>query len=130
MLLKHVAYVALFVSDQDRALEFYTRVLGFEKRAENPTPAGPRFLTVGLPGQGVELVLWPGTPGQAQAFEGRRPGTYTFETSDCRLAFETLRARGVTFEPSAVLEHPWGFTATLRDPDGNVLTLRQGRVAA
>src|ERR1051326_6216303 len=63
-MLDKVVYVTVFIKDQDKALDFYTNVLGFEKRVENPTLGGPRFLTVGLRGQDLQLVLWPGTPGQ------------------------------------------------------------------
>ena len=43
-MLKQVFYTSVLVSDQDRALDFYTNVLGMEKRVENPTPDGPRFV--------------------------------------------------------------------------------------
>jgi catechol 2,3-dioxygenase-like lactoylglutathione lyase family enzyme len=56
-MLKKVVYVALLVSDQDRALEFYTNVIGLEKRGDYPTPDGPRFLTVGVKGQAWPKVL-------------------------------------------------------------------------
>jgi catechol 2,3-dioxygenase-like lactoylglutathione lyase family enzyme len=72
--LEKVFYTSVLVSDQDRALEFYTNVLGMEKRVENPTPDGPRFLTVGVEGDDFQLVLWPGTPGQAEPAMGRPPG--------------------------------------------------------
>src|SRR5262249_12388631 len=42
-----VVYTTVFVSDQDKALDFYTKTLGFEKRADNPAPGGSRFLAVG-----------------------------------------------------------------------------------
>ena len=45
MMLKNLMYVTVYVSDQDRALAFYTDTLGLEMRADNPTPWG-RFLTV------------------------------------------------------------------------------------
>ena len=47
-MLEKVFYMSVLVSDQDKALDFYTNVLGMEKRVENPTPDGPRFLTVGV----------------------------------------------------------------------------------
>jgi predicted enzyme related to lactoylglutathione lyase len=125
MLLSKVLYVTQFVSDQDRALEFYTTRLGLEKRADNPTPEG-RFLTVGVKGQDFQLVLWPGTPGQGQAVAGRLPATCTIETPDCGEAFEELQSRGVRFE-TGVLDYPWGSIAVFVDPDGNRLQLRQGR---
>ena len=125
-MLEKVVYVTVFIKDQDKALAFYTDVLGFEKRAENPTPGGPRFLTVGIKGQDFELVLWPGTPGQGQPFQGRSTAAYTLETKDCRKTYEVLKSRGVKFETD-VLEYPWGYVAVFQDPDGNRLQLRQGR---
>jgi predicted enzyme related to lactoylglutathione lyase len=125
-MLEKVFYTSVLVSDQDRALEFYTNVLGLEQRVENPTPDGPRFLTVGVEGDDFQLVLWPGTPGQAQPVQGRIPASITIETEDCRKAFEDLKSRGVEFETD-VLEYPWGYVALFQDPDGNRLQIRQGR---
>jgi catechol 2,3-dioxygenase-like lactoylglutathione lyase family enzyme len=125
-MLDRIVYTSVFVSDQDRALDFYTTILGLEQRVDNPTPDGPRFLTVAVPGQDFQLVLWPGTPGEAQPVQGRIPAAYTIETADCRGAFEALKSRGVAFETD-VLEYPWGSTAVFQDPDGNRLQLRQGR---
>lgn len=122
-MLKKVAYVALLVSDQDKALDFYTNVVGFEERGDFQTPKGPRFLTVGVKGQDFELVLWPGTPAQAE----QGSAVYTIEVENCREAFETLKDRGVTFEPPEVLEFPWGQVARFHDPDGNLLQVREGR---
>ncbi len=123
-MLEEIAYATVFVSDQDRALDFYTNVLGFKKGFENPTPDGPRFLTVGLDGQDFQLVLWPGTPGEAQPLESHTPGAYTIETGNCRKAVEELKARGVKFD-TEVLEYPWGYIAVFQDPDGNRLQLRE-----
>ena len=125
-MLKKIVYVAMFVRDQGRALDFYTNVLGLEQRVDNPTPDGLRFLTVGIRGQDFQLVLWPGTPGKAQPTQGRIPATYTIETEDCRQAYAELKARGVEFE-TEVLEYPWAYTAVFFDPDGNRLQLREGR---
>ncbi|WP_394834825.1 VOC family protein [Pendulispora rubella] len=126
-MLSKVAYVTLFVNDQDKALDFYTNVLGFEKRADNPLPTGTRFLTVGLAGQELQVVLWPGTHGNAKPAPGLVPGACIFETSDCRAAFETLKARGVEFETPQIIEQPVALVAIFRDPDGNRLMLRENR---
>jgi catechol 2,3-dioxygenase-like lactoylglutathione lyase family enzyme len=125
VMLEKVVYVTVFVKDQDKALDFYTNVLGFEKRADVPKPNAPRFVAVGLKGQDLLLVLWPGTPGQGQPFEGRNTAAYTLETSDCRKAFAALKSRGVKFDTD-VLEYPFGYVAVFQDPDGNRLQLRQG----
>lgn len=125
-MLERVVYTSVFVSDQDRALDFYTNVLGFEQRADNPTPDGPRFLAVGVKDQDFLFLLWPGTPGQAQPVDGRIPAAYTIETGDIRKAFEALKSRGVKFE-TEVLEYPFAYIAAFQDPDGNRLQLREGR---
>ena len=125
-MLRKVPYVALPVSDQGKALDFYTKVIGFEKRIDAPTPDGPRVLTIGVPGQDFELVLGPGSPARAE----RGSAIYTIEVDDCREAFGTLSARGVNFEPNEVLQFPWGYVARFKDPDGNVLQVREGRGAA
>jgi len=43
--LEKVFYTSVLVSDQDKALDFYTNVLGLEKRVENPTGATSRSST-------------------------------------------------------------------------------------
>jgi len=96
-MLEKVFYTSVLVSDQDKALDFYTNVLGFEKRVENPTPDGMRFVTVGVNGDEFQLVLWPGTPGQAVPAMGRPPASVTIETDDCRQTFAELKSRGVEF---------------------------------
>ena len=125
-MLKQVFYTSVLVGDQDRALDFYTNVLGLEHRVENPTPDGPRFLTVGVEGDEFQLVLWPGTPGQAVPAMGRPPASITIETEDIRTTAQELKSRGVEFT-SDVLEFPWGYVAQFQDPDGNRLQIREGR---
>lgn len=114
-----VVYTTVFVSDQDKALDFYTNVLGFEKRVDEPNPGNPRFLGVGLPGQDSMVVLWPGTPGRPAPATCPIPAAVTVETSDCRKVFHDLEARGVEFEDAEPIDQPWGRVAIARDPDGN-----------
>lgn len=130
-MLEKIVYTTVFVEDQDRALDFYTRILGMEKLADNPTadaaaPDSPRFLAVGVKKQDFMLVLWPGTPGQGRPMQGRIPAAYTLETRDCQTAYDALAARGVNFE-TGVLDYPWGRVAVFQDLDGNRLQLRQAR---
>ena len=42
-MLEKVFYTSVLVSDHDKALDFYTNVLGLEQRVANPTPDGPHF---------------------------------------------------------------------------------------
>src|SRR5262249_61300793 len=120
---KRVVYVALMVTDQDDALDFYTNVLGLEKRGDYPTPAGPRFLTVGVKGQDFELVLWPGTPARGDLGSA----VYTIEVEDIQMAFETLKSRGVKFDPHEALELHWGSAGRVRDQDSDLLQWREGK---
>jgi catechol 2,3-dioxygenase-like lactoylglutathione lyase family enzyme len=114
-MLEKVFYTSVLVSDQDKAIEFYTNVLGLEKRVENPTPDGPRFVTVGVKGDDFQLVLWPGTPGQAELAMGRPPASITIETDDIRKTFEELKSRGAEFV-SDVLESPGATSRSSRTP--------------
>jgi predicted enzyme related to lactoylglutathione lyase len=126
-MLERILYVSLLVSDQDKALDYYTNVLGFKLAVDAPTNDGEaRFIAVGVDGQEFQLILWPGTPGRAEPAQGRVPATYTIETKDLRKDFEELRSRGVKFETD-VLEFPWGYIALFEDPDGNRLQLREAR---
>ena len=125
-MLEKVFYTSVLVSDQEKALDFYTNALGLEKRVENPTPDGPRFLTVGVKGQDFMLLLCPGTPGQAEPVQGGIPASVTIETDDIRKTFEELKSRGVEFV-SDVLEFRGIYVAQFQDPDGNRLQIREGR---
>ena len=125
-MLENVFYTSVLVSDQDTTLDFYTNVLGLEKRVENPTPDGPRFLTVGVEGDEFQLVLWPGTPGQAEPAMGRRPASVTIDVDDIRKTVEELKSRGVQFV-SDLIEFRGVYVAQFEDPDGNLLQVREGR---
>jgi catechol 2,3-dioxygenase-like lactoylglutathione lyase family enzyme len=128
-MLANIMYVTIYVTDQDRALGFYTEGLGLEKRIDYRGPDG-RFLTVGVPDSPVEIILWShaaaaGQPGEA----GRHaaPGPLILESDDLRKDFEILRQRGVTFEESEPVKYAFGVRIEAVDPDGNRVSLRQQR---
>jgi catechol 2,3-dioxygenase-like lactoylglutathione lyase family enzyme len=135
-MLKELTQVNVWVHDQDEALEFYTKKLGFELREDVTVPemGNFRWLTVGVPGQDVALVLMavPGPPvfdaetrDQINALMAKgAAGGLFFSTDDCRGTFEELKARGVEFmqEPT---EQPYGIDAGFRDPSGNQHRLAQ-----
>ena len=119
-----IMYVTVFVSDQDKALDFYTTHLGFQKRADYTGREG-RFLTIALEDKGLEVLLWRGEAGDAQTTSG--VGTLFIESDDLRRDFAELKARGVQFiepEPEA---YPFGLRVTALDPDRNPVALRQTR---
>lgn len=120
-----IMYVTQFVSDQDKALDFYTSVLGFEKRLDFSGPEG-RFLTVALEGQDWEVLLWLGIAGRA-TYQPDQVGTFFIESDDLRKDFTELKARGVRFVQSKPEVYPFGMRVSALDPDGNVIALRQTR---
>ncbi|RKT18066.1 catechol 2,3-dioxygenase-like lactoylglutathione lyase family enzyme [Streptomyces sp. 1114.5] len=126
-MLTNLMYVTMPVTDQDRALRFYTEQLGLEKRIDYPGPDG-RFLTVAVPGSPVEIILWSQTPAPAQPAESK-PGTAIgpvfLESDDLRADFEVLRERGVTFDRPEPEDYGFGIRIEALDPDGNRISLRQ-----
>src|SRR5690606_16960302 len=124
-MLKEMMYVVLYVSDQDRALAFYTEQLGLEERVDVLGPDG-RFLTVAPRSESVEILLWPGRPIRVDP-EGRSvvPGSIFIESDDLRRDFVRLRERGVTFDDPEPVDYPFGVRITALDPDGNRIELRQ-----
>ena len=132
-----IAHVNVWVHDQDEALDFYTRKLGFEVRADvTLAELGDfRWLAVGPVGQPeVSLVLM-AVPGAPVFQEDTREmlvelmgrgalGAIFFTTDDCRETIEQFRERGVdiTEEPS---ERPYGVDAGFRDPSGNQMRVAQ-----
>jgi catechol 2,3-dioxygenase-like lactoylglutathione lyase family enzyme len=127
-MLKNLMYVTVYVSDQDRALAFYTDHLGLEKRIDYAGPDG-RFLTVAPGGEPVEIILWPTTPGPGPTVDAAEPGTVPgsvfLESDHLFKEFEVLRSRGVTFVQPEPERYRFGVRLTALDPDGNRVELRQ-----
>jgi catechol 2,3-dioxygenase-like lactoylglutathione lyase family enzyme len=118
---------SVLVDDQDKALRFYTEVLGFVKKTEIPL-GEHRWLTVVSPEDpdGVELVLEPdGHPAagpfkQALVADGI-PFT-SFAVPDVHAEIERLRGLGVTFTQEALQMGPVT-TAVLDDTCGNLIQI-------
>jgi catechol 2,3-dioxygenase-like lactoylglutathione lyase family enzyme len=125
---------ALFITvhDPESALGFYRDGLGLEVR--NDVTSGEfRWVTVGAPGQDVDIVL-------SQPHGGRSPEdgdallelvtkgalqAAIFRSDDLDATFETLRASGaeVLQEPAS---QPWGVRdCAFRDPSGNMVRIAQ-----
>jgi catechol 2,3-dioxygenase-like lactoylglutathione lyase family enzyme len=132
-MIQATTHVPIVVSDQDRALDFYTRVLGFEKRQDYRQEGRPRWLTVAPEGQDVELILVQGRYAldpRPPADAGSGGNHHVFSTDDCRRDIAALTARGLRFKDPAPVEAPYGTTAYFTDPDGNHFALLESRRAA
>jgi catechol 2,3-dioxygenase-like lactoylglutathione lyase family enzyme len=123
-MLTDIMYVTVYVTDQDRALEFYTEGLGLDKRIDYPGPEG-RFLTVGVADNPVEIILW--SRAQTEKRPGAGSGPLVLESDDLRKDFEVFRERGVRFDRAEPEDYPFGVRIEVVDPDGNRISLRQRR---
>ena len=124
-----IALSSVFVENQADALDFYTRVLGFEKKTD--IPVGPyRWLTVVSPQEpdGTELVLEPNANEAARTYQDAIftqdiPAT-AFAVNDVQHEYQALKERGVRFttEPTSA-----GTTtiAVFDDTCGNLIQIYQ-----
>ena len=120
---------SILVDDQDKALRFYTELLGFEKKTEIPL-GEHRWLTVVSPENpdGPELVLEPDSHPAAKPFKEALvtdgiPFT-SFAVNDITAEFDRLRALGVRFTQEPVAMGPVT-TAVLDDTCGNLIQIAQ-----
>jgi predicted enzyme related to lactoylglutathione lyase len=117
------------VDDQEKALRFYTEVLGFTKKADFSRGAF-RWLTVTSPEDpdGTELQLAlnddPAAKAYQQArFEHGQPAAM-FSTDDIKGEYERIKARGAEFTMPPT-EAPGSTIAVLKDTCGNLIQLVQ-----
>jgi predicted enzyme related to lactoylglutathione lyase len=130
-----VANSQLWVHDQDEALEFWTKKVGFEVRADVTMPelGDFRWLAVGPAGQddfGIALMAIPGPPVMDEKTKKQIEqlmatgflGGIFLTTDDVQGAYEELKGRGVEFT-EAPSERPYGIDSEFRDPSGNAIRL-------
>lgn len=118
---------SVLVDDQDKALDFYTNVLGFVKKTEVPVGEA-KWLTVVSPEEpdGTELLLEPDGHPAAGPFkraltEDGIPFT-SFAVDDVRSEFERLRALDVRFTQEPV-DMGDATSAVLDDTCGNLIQI-------
>ena len=118
---------SVLVDDQDKALQFYTEVLGFRKKTEIPLGVH-RWLTVvsAEDPDGVELVLEPDEHPAVRPFKDALvqdgiPFT-SFAVDDVQLEYERLSALGVRFTQKPLAAGPVT-TAVLDDTCGNLIQI-------
>lgn len=120
---------SVFVEDQEKALQFYTEMLGFEKKTD-VSAGGYRWLTVVSPEDpdGVELVLEPNTnPAahdyQAAIYKQGIPATM-FSVDEVQAEYEKLKAKGVRFTKEPANMGP-ATIALFDDTCGNLIQIAQ-----
>ncbi len=124
-----IKLTTVYVDDQDRALRFYTEVLGFVKKAD-VTNGGYRWLTVASAEEpeGTELQLAlnnaPADKAYQQAKFQQNQTATMFYSDDVQADYERMKARGAEFtEPPKDLGY--AKIAILRDGCGNLVQVSQ-----
>jgi catechol 2,3-dioxygenase-like lactoylglutathione lyase family enzyme len=124
-----IVVTSVLVDDQEKALQFYTDVLGFKKKTDIPMGEA-RWLTVVSPQDpdGTELLLEPDAHPAARPFktalvEDGIPYT-SFGVDDVKAEFSRLRDRGVRFTQEPLEMGPVT-TAVFDDTCGNLIQIAQ-----
>lgn len=118
-MIKEVAFVAIAVSDADRAQKFYQETLELKPTR---TEAGGAWVEYDLGATTIGV-------GQHPAWQPSRDGTtVAFEVDDIDAVIKTLKERGVAFDMDKT-ETPVCWMAQFRDPDGNKLVVHQRKAA-
>ncbi|BCJ86328.1 VOC family protein [Effusibacillus dendaii] len=119
-MIKQIATVAVYVEDQQRALQFWTDKVGFEVFANHPMGPNANWLEVGPKGAQSHLVIYPRAmmPNWQEL-----KASIVFECEDIQGTYRQMSDNGVEFleEPKAMA---WGTYARFKDPDGNEFLLK------
>ena len=118
-----VGRVVVPVSDTDRALDFYSGTLGFEKVVDEPMGPGMRWVEVSVSGTPTTIALAP--PPEGKEAGGKETGII-LDTSDVDGAHAALKEAGIDVD-DAVTRYggPVPPMFWVRDPDGNSLIVVQ-----
>src|SRR4051794_21368394 len=123
MHISQVGRVIIPVADQEKAIEFYTETLGFEKRVDVPMGNGYRWVEVGPQGGAATIAVVP--PGPNGATGGRETGI-TLDTTDVDADYAELKSKGVDVDAEVQrMGDPVPPMFWFRDPEGNSLLIVQ-----
>jgi predicted enzyme related to lactoylglutathione lyase len=117
-MIRRVKFVSVPVTDENRALEFYTKGLGFEVLTDQSYGEGQRWIELGIPRAETRVVLY-------RPENGDGVGTFqhiSFLADDVEATCRELKKRGVEFTQEPKTES-WGTAAGFKDPDGNTFVL-------
>jgi predicted enzyme related to lactoylglutathione lyase len=119
----HIGAATVWVNDLDRALDYYTRVVGLELDREVGGGEMPRMAWIRFPDGRAIIIL-----AEARVMGGeKRIGGFTglvLDVDDAERTFAELTERGAAFRHPLV-RHDDGWRAILSDPEGNDLLLYQ-----
>lgn len=138
-----ISHTTLFVTDQDKAFDFYVNILGFKVNTDAKMENGYRWLTLNPSDQpDLEVVLMPvlhETMKKSESFphgfdeetraafqvllDKQIMGAGVLYTPDCRATYEELKAKGVNItEPK---QQFYGLECVVKDGCGNWFSMTQ-----
>jgi catechol 2,3-dioxygenase-like lactoylglutathione lyase family enzyme len=121
--IKSIAHVAIVTSDLDRAVEFYTNVIGFHEVRRLETTHSGTIAFLSLDGTQIEL-FGGGAPQEASATEGKVGYRHmALLVDDVDAEYERLKAAGAQFYMEPTTPDPGIRLAFFRDPDGNPIEI-------
>ena len=118
-MISHVKFVSVPTNDQDRALKFWTEVVGFRVLTDQPFDDKQRWIELRIGSSETRLVLFK-FDGQGMQLGGAFNGAMACQNVE--QTYQELSARGVEFV-SPPQKQPWGTFAVFKDPDGNQFVL-------
>lgn len=131
-----ISHTSLFVTDQEKAYDFYINKLGFKVHTDVKMDNGFRWLTITAPEQpDLEIaILQPLHPGMQNDEETQNAfkvllekgalGAGVLHTPNCRATYEELKAKGVVFK-SEPKEQFYGIEAIITDGCGNWFSMTE-----
>jgi len=122
---KRIDHIELVTADTERAVRFYTEVLGFNVRSRLTVPGGLELVYLDLGGTTVELMTYTEMKPAPRA-EGEHLGyrMMALEVDDMQRALDALKAKGIAASWGPKVRPSYA-RAEIRDPDGNSIELRQ-----
>jgi catechol 2,3-dioxygenase-like lactoylglutathione lyase family enzyme len=124
---QRLAAIAILVDDYDRAIDYYTRTLGFRLIEDTPQGPGKRFVRIAPPGSETALLLAKAATPAQSARIGDQTGGRVFlflHTDDFARDYAAYKARGVDFTEEPRHE-AYGTVVVFRDLYGNKWDLIQ-----
>jgi predicted enzyme related to lactoylglutathione lyase len=121
-MIKAIKFASVPVRDQDKALEFYTKKLGFKVFTDAPFDGNQRWIELAIPRAETKLVLFT-AQGQETMIGGFM--NISFTTDDVEATVKEMKEKGVEFVQDAK-KADWGTMAIFKDADGNQFVLSDG----
>ena len=118
MAITHIKSTTIYVSDPDKAIDFYTNKLGFELRSDQPFGEGLRWIEVAPPGGQAVIILAKGFGMYNQDQIGKFTGI-VLEARDMKGTYEALSAKGVKFTETPSMQDYGLIQALFEDQDGS-----------